>query len=331
MSEILSQSEIDVLLSAMQSGSVDLENIVHEKDGKNIRTYNFRRPNKFSKEQLNAIQIIYDNFCILLTTLFSGILRTRVTAKVSSVDQVTYEEFSSSLSNPTIMSIFSLPPLEGKGIIELTPVIGFSIIDRLFGGPGVSTFKGRQLTEIEKNVFEKIIEKVLSLFNESWRNLHPVTAISEAIETNPQFAQIVASTEMVLLIGIDIKMGEVEGLINICLPCLMLEDIADKLNKKFRFASGSSPNSEKHSVYIQKAIEKTVIPLTVVLGRNTITVKELLELQAGDVIPLEAKANGEVEVFVGQARKYFGKPGLVGNKIAVKIDKVESEGGSNYE
>ncbi len=326
MSEILSQSEIDVLLSAMHSGAVDLEDIVYVKDDKKIRLYNFRRPNKFSKEQLNAIQIIYDNFCILLTTLFSGILRTRVSAKVASVDQVTYEEFSSSMSNPTVLNIFSLSPLEGKGIIEFTPIVGFSIIDRLFGGPGVSTFKGRHLTEIEKNVFEKIIEKVLSLFNEAWSSLHPVTAISEAIETNPQFTQIVASTEMVLIIVLDMKIGDVEGLINICLPCLMLEDIADKLNKKFWFGSGSNTNTEKHSIYIQKTLEKTVIPLTVILGRNTITVKELLELQTGDVIPLEAKANGEVEVYVGQERKYTGKPGLIGNKIAVKIDEVESEG-----
>ena len=129
MGEVLSQSEIDILLSAMQSGTVDLDNIIEEE--KKVRLYDFRRPNKFSKEQLNAIQVIYDSFCLLLTTLFSGILRTRVSANVASIDQVTYEEFSYSMSSPTILSIYSLPPLEGKGLIEFNPAIGFSIIDRL--------------------------------------------------------------------------------------------------------------------------------------------------------------------------------------------------------
>ena len=122
MSEILTQTEIDVLLPAMQAGTVDLDEMIQEDDNK-FRLYNFRRPNKFSKEQLTAVQIIYDNFCLLLTTLFSGILRARVTAKVASIDQVTYEEFTLSMSNPTIMNTFSLPPLEGKGVIEFSPVV----------------------------------------------------------------------------------------------------------------------------------------------------------------------------------------------------------------
>jgi len=323
--EVLSQSEIDILLSAMQSGTVDLDNIIEEE--KKVRLYDFRRPNKFSKEQLNAIQVIYDSFCLLLTTLFSGILRTRVSAKVASIDQVTYEEFSCSMSSPTILSIYSLPPLEGKGLIEFNPAIGFSIIDRLFGGPGISTFKGRQLTEIEKNVFEKIMEKILSLFGESWSSLHTVTAIFEGIETNPQYNPIVASSEMVLVIVIDTKIGEVEGLINICLPCLMLEGIAEKLSKRFWFASSSSVNSEKYKGFLRRTVERTVIPVRAVLGSNTITVKDLIELQVGDVIPLEKKANSNVDVYVDSELKFYGKPGVLGNKMAIQITAVESEGG----
>lgn len=325
MGEILTQTEIDVLLSAMQAGTVDLDEISEEDDNK-FRLYNFRRPNKFSKEQLNAVQIIYDNFCMLLTTLFSGILRARVTAKVGSIDQVTYEEFNLSMSNPTIMSIFSLPPLEGKGVIEFSPVIGFSIIDRVFGGPGVAPFKGRQLTEIEKNVFEKIIEKVLLLFNEAWSSLHPVRATFDAIEINPQFTQIVSLSEMVLVIAIDTKIGDVEGLINICLPCLMLEGIADKLNKKFWFGSVNTTNTEENSQHIQKTLEKTIIPVSAVLGKNVITIKELMDLQVGDVIPLETKQNGDIDVFIASQLKFRGKPGIFGNKMAVKIERVESEG-----
>ena len=324
MGEVLSQSEIDILLSAMQSGTVDLDNIIEEE--KKVRLYDFRRPNKFSKEQLNAIQVIYDSFCLLLTTLFSGILRTRVSAKVASIDQVTYEEFSCSMSSPTILSIYSLPPLEGKGLIEFNPAIGFSIIDRLFGGPGISTFKGRQLTEIEKNVFEK-----------SWKRSYPSLGSPGAaciplrpflkVETNPQYNPIVASSEMVLVIVIDTKIGEVEGLINICLPCLMLEGIAEKLSKRFWFASSSSVNSEKYKGFLRRTVERTVVPVRAVLGSNTITVKDLIELQVGDVIPLEKKANSNVDVYVDSELKFYGKPGVLGNKMAIQITAVESEGG----
>lgn len=326
MSEVLSQSEIDALLTAMQSGAVGVKDVKYEED-KRIRTYNFRRPNKFSKDQLNTLEVVYDNFCLLLATLLSGILRTRVTAKVDSVDQMTYEEFTRSLPNPTILNVFSLSPLEGKGILELNPIIGFSMIDRLFGGPGVSTFKGRPLTEIEKNVMEKITEKVLSLFNEAWSSLHPINALLEVIEINPQFTQVVAPSEMIVLIAVNTQIGDTEGLINICLPCLMLEGIAEELNTKFWFANVTNSNSENYSSYLQKTVEKTVIPLSVILGRNTITIKELLELRVGDVIPLEKRISSDVEVYIDSKLKYYAKPGLIGKKMAVQIKQTKTEGG----
>lgn len=326
MSEVLSQSEIDALLSAMQSGEVDVEAIKSEEKDKKVRVYDFRRPNKFSKDQLNTIEVIYDNFCRLLVTLLSGILRTRVIAKVASVDQITYDEFVRSIPNPSILSVFSLAPLEGKGILEMNPIIGFSIIDRLFGGPGVSTLKGRALTEIEKNVMEKISEKILFLFGDAWSSLYKVTPFLEVIEINPQFTQVVAPLEMVVIISINTQIGETEGLINICLPCLMLEAIAEKLNTKFWFASLSSPSSENNSRYLHKIVEKTVLPLSAVLGNNTLTIRELLELQVGDVVPLESKKDGDVDVYVDSKLKYFGKPGLLGNKMAVKINGTYEEG-----
>lgn len=326
MGEVLSQSEIDALLTAMQSGEVDVEAIKSEKKSKKIRVYDFRRPNKFSKDQLNTIEVIYDNFCRLMVTLLSGILRTRVVANVASVDQLTYDEFVRSIPNPTILNVFSLAPLEGKGILEINPIIGFSIIDRLFGGPGLSTFKGRMLTEIEKNVIWKISERILFLFGEVWSSLYKVTPFLDVIEINPQFTQVVAPLEMVVIISINTQIGETEGVINICLPCLMLEAIADQLNTKFWFAGLSSSGSENHSQYLQKVVEKTALPLTAVLGSNILTIREVLELQVGDVIPLERKKNSDVEVYIGSKLKYYGKPGLIGNKMAVKINETYNEG-----
>lgn len=331
LSEILSQAEIDALLSALQSGELDVEAIRHEESTKRIRVYDFRRPNKFSKDQLNTIEVIYENFGRLLTTLLSGSLRSRVIVKIASVDQVTYEEFIRSIPNPTIISVFSMPPLEGKGILEINPVIGFSIIDRLFGGPGLSTIKGRPLTEIEKNVMEKMTEKILCLFREAWQSLIEIEAYQENIEINPQFTQIVSPLEMVVIITLNIQIGEAEGLINICIPCLMLESISGKLNTKFWFNTSSRPAGEDKSSNVQRIVKKMQIPFSVILGTNTITVKDLLELQTGDVINLGCSTEQDVRVFVGSQMKFFGKPGVVGNKLAVRITKLHHEGSEDDE
>ena len=326
MSEILSQNEIDALLSALQSGEVDVESIRHEETAKKIRVYDFRRPSKISKDQLYTFEVIYENFCRLLTTLLSGILRTRVVAKVGSVDQVTYEEFIRSIPNPTILNVFSMDSLEGKGILEINPVIGFSIIDRLFGGPGLSTVKGRPLTEIEKSVMERISEKVLSLFKEPWSSLLETDAYLESIEINPQFTQVLSPLEMVIIITINTQIGETEGFMNICLPCLMLEPISTKLNTKFWFISSVKQQSEDKTLRLKSVVEKTVVPVSVVLGRSKLSVMDLLELQVGDVINLEGKKDSEVAVYVESRLKYFGKPGLAGNKVAVCITKLYQEG-----
>jgi len=160
VAEVLSQSEIDALLNALQSGEIDAESIKQEESEKKVRVYDFRRPNKFSKDQLNTIEVIIENYCRLLTTFLSGQLRARVQCKVASVEQLTYDEFVRSIPNPTILNIFGLKPFEGKAILEINPHIVFYIIDRLFGGPGTSNIKGRPLTEIEQNIVIKTVKKI---------------------------------------------------------------------------------------------------------------------------------------------------------------------------
>ncbi|MCR4440964.1 MAG: flagellar motor switch protein FliM [Peptococcaceae bacterium] len=331
MSEILSQSEIDALLSALQSGEVDVEAIRDEETSKKIRVYDFRRPSKFSKDQLYTLEVLYDNFGRLLTTMLSGSLRTRVMAKVASVDQITYEEFIRSIPNPTILNIFSMLPLEGKGILEINPVIGFSIIDRLFGGPGLSSIKGRPLTEIEKSVMERVAERILNLFTDAWSSLLQVNAYLESIEINPQFTQVLSPLEMVVIITINMQIGETEGLVNICLPCLMLEPLSDKLNTKFWFSGSVRSVNQDNSRHIKRIIEKTDVPVSVILGTNTISLSELLELQVGDVINLEQPVNRDVEVYIKSSLKFLGQPGLIGNRLAVKITQLYQEGSEEIE
>lgn len=330
MAEILSQSEIDALLNALQAGEVDAESMKKQESEKKIRIYDFRRPNKFSKEQLNTIEVISENYCRLITTYLSGQLRTRVQIKVASVEQLTYEEFIRSIPNPTIINVFGLSPFEGKAILEINPRLVFFIIDRLFGGPGTTNIQARPLTEIEQRVVIKTVSRLLDYFKEAWANLVELKPEFENLETNPNFTQIVSPSEMVVLITINMQLGETEGFANICLPCIMLEPIANNLNARFWYGTSAKEQTTEYLNYLKSKVKRASVQVTAVLGKTTITLKELLDLQKGDVIGLNTGVDEEININVGNTTKFKGKIGLSGSHLAVQITSVvEKEGEDN--
>jgi len=331
VAEILSQSEIDALLNALQTGEIDAETIKQKENEKRIRVYDFRRPNKFSKEQLNTIEVISENYCRLITTYLSGQLRTRVQIKVASVEQLTYEEFIRSIPNPTILNIFGLLPFEGKGILEINPHLAFYIIDRLFGGPGTSNIKGRPLTEIEQIIVVKTVTKLLDYFKEAWANVVDLEPEFENLETNPSFTQIVSPSEMVVLITMDMQLGETEGFVNICLPCIMLEPISNKLNARFWYGTSAKEQTVEYLNHLKSKVKKAKVPVTAVLGQTTVSLKELLDLQKGDVIGLDTDVKGEVKLVVGSKTKFRGQVGLSGSHLAVQITSIAEEEGDEDE
>ncbi|MCW2277933.1 flagellar motor switch protein FliM [Heliophilum fasciatum] len=326
MAEVLSQAEIDALLAALASGDVTADEAKQEELASKIRMYDFKRPNKFSKDQIHTLQVIYENYCRSLTTYFSANLRTLVQISVMSVDQLTYEEFIRSIPNPTIINIFTMAPLDGNGIMEINPNIAFSIIERLFGGLGQAPEKIRALTEIEQSVFQRTTRRMLDNFTEAWENIARVKARLELIETNPQFIQIVAPTEMVVLITISCKIGGVEGLMNICLPYILLEPIINKLSAHFWFSNTGKERTPEQLEVLRNRLERAAIPLSVLLGRTTLTIGELLDLQKGDVIQLDNRADQELEILIGQRPKYRGRPGTFGAKMGIQIVSTLSEG-----
>lgn len=327
MAEILSQSEIDALLNALQTGEIDAETIKQKENEKKVRIYDFRRPNKFSKEQLNTIEIISENYCRLITTYLSGQLRTRVQIKVASVEQLTYEEFIRSIPNTTILNIFGLLPFEGKGILEINPHLVFYIIDRLFGGPGTSNIKSRPLTEIEQIIVTKTVTRLLGYFKDAWANLVELQPKFESLETNPSFTQIVSPTEMVVLITLEMHLGETEGFANICLPCIMLEPISNNLNARFWYGTSQKKQTTEYLKYLKSKVKKAKVPVTASLGRATVSLKELLDLQKGDVISLETSINEEANIIIGSRTKFKGHVGLSGSHLAVQITSIiEGEG-----
>ena len=189
--DILSQSEIDRLLAQFASGDVDAEEIKAEKEQKKVKTYDFKRPDKFSKDQIRTLNMLHDNFARMYNTYLSTYLRALVDIEVASVEQLTYQEFVQSISNPSVIGILAVPPLKGNIILEFDTDICFAIIDRVFGGQGENTVKARVLTEIEEAVIRRMFDKALQHLREAWANVVNFNPKMEAMESNPQFAQIV--------------------------------------------------------------------------------------------------------------------------------------------
>ncbi len=331
MAEILTQSEIDVLLAALSTGTIDVEEVKSEEKKRKVRTYDFRRPNKFSKDQVRTLVMLHENFARLLSTSLSTYLRTVVRAEVASVDQLTYEELTKSLQNPTIMNILSLKPLEGNVIFEFSPNLAFAMIDRLLGGPGNSLERTRELTDIEQAVVKRIMQKAFPNIREAWGVVADLNPAYEGIEMNPLFTQIVPPTDMVILITLEVRVAESRGLLNICLPFAVLEPLLDHLNAQFWFASAKRAATPENLAALQERLSAAKVQVSVELGRTSISVKEFLGLRKGDVIQLDQPVKKPMLVRVGNNDKFTAFPGLVGSKLAIQIHEVLEEGGDTSE
>ena len=321
--EVLSQSEIDKLLSAMADGTVSAEEVKAEEEQKKIKTYDFKRPDKFSKDQIRTLFMLHESFSRMLNTYLSTHLRTLVNVEVASVEQLTYQEFVQSLANPSVISILAVPPLKGNIIMEVNTEIAFAFIDRVFGGEGKTNMKPRVLTEIEEVVVKRFIDTAMRNLKEAWSNVVDFTPSLEATESNPQFTQIVPPSDMVVIVTIQMKVGDVEGMMNICIPYLVLEPVMSKLTTTFWVASSVTKDDDPKQVEIlQKNLERTKVPLVVQLGEINITINEFLTLGFGDVLQMDTKVDDNLVCLVGHRPKFHCRPGTSGKKMAVQITDI---------
>ena len=325
--DVLSQSEIDKLLSALSDGSVSADDMQEKESSKKIKTYDFKRPDKFSKDQIRTLYMLHESFARMFNTYLSTHLRTMVSVEVASVEQLTYQEFVQSLSNPSVISVLAVPPLKGNIILEVNTEIAFAYIDRVFGGEGKVGLKPRVLTEIEEAVMKRFVTTAMNQLKESWSNVAEFFPNLEATESNPQFTQIVPPSDMVVIITIQMKVGDVEGMMNICIPYLVLEPIMPKLTTTFWVASSVSKDDNPSQVdVLQRKIERTKVPFVVEMGTIDITIHEFLTLGFGDVLQLDTKLDDEFKCMVGTRPKYYCRPGTFGKKMAVQITRVMNEG-----
>lgn len=323
MADVLSQSEIDSLLKQLSTGELDVDEINDEPAVK-IKEYDFARPSKFSKEHLRTLEIIFEHFGRLVSSNFPAYLRKNVQIDVMNSEAVTYSEFANALSNPVLLGIVNFAPLKGNIIIELASNLGYAIIDRMLGGMGDPLEKARDFSEIELSVLERIFSILVDLLREPWQNVIEIYPRLERIETNSQFAQIISPSEMIAIVTINVAIGTVEGLMNICLPFMTLEDVMDKLNTKYWFST-MQRDEQTYSEFIETAINKAQIPIKALLGKSSISVMDFINLQVGDIIKLDSHVDEELDVYVGNIVKFKALPGSGAEHYAVKVTEIIRE------
>ena len=324
MGDVLSQKEIDNLLAALSTGELDVERM--QEDGeKQVKNYDFSRPTKFSKEHLRTLEIIFEHYGRLISTNLPVYLRKSVQVSVASSATVTFSEFTNALSNPVILGIVNFSPLNGQIIIDLATNLAYAMLDRMLGGSGVSLEKKREFSEIEQSIIQKILIMLTQLMREPWKNVIDINPVLSRLETNPQFAQVIAPNDMIAIVTLNMKIGEVEGFVNVCLPFITLEDVMDKLNTKYWFSSMQENHDIDYQDNIEMLIRKVSIPIRAVLGKSTISVNDFMGLQVGDCIRLDTRVDEEMNVYVGNLRKFTALPGAEKDSYAVKITSVLRE------
>ncbi len=324
MPDVLSQDEIDNLLKALSSGELDVDDM-KDAEEKQVKNYDFARPSKFSKEHLRTLEIIFEHFGRLLATNLPAYLRKTVSVDIVNSEVVIYSEFSNALSNPVLLGVVSMKPLAGNMVMEMASNLGFAIVDRLLGGAGTALDKERDFSEIELTIIERIFSICVNLLKEPWENVIKVTPRLERIETNSQFAQIISPTETIAIITINLKIGDVEGLVNVCLPFTLLEPVMDKLNTKFWFSNMQEKDPTMYDDVIENIISRTKVPIKAILGESKVNVSDFVNLQVGDIIKIDKKVNQELDVYVGNIKKFNALPGYFEDKYAVRITDVIRE------
>ncbi|MFP3154084.1 flagellar motor switch protein FliM [Lachnospiraceae bacterium ZAX-1] len=324
MSEVLSQNEIDSLLQALSSGELDADEI-KDTGEKAVRNYDFARPAKFSKEHLRTMEMIFEHYGRLLSTNLPVYLRKSIQVSIMNSEAVTYSEFANALSNPVLLGIVDFAPLDGNIILELAANLGYAIVDRMLGGAGLPLEKSREFSEIELLIVERIMTVCIDLLRTPWINVVELEPRLERIETNSQFAQVISPSEMIAIVTINIKVGDVEGLMNVCLPFMTLESVMDKLNTKFWYSTMKSSDEKEYEKAIETLISKAPMPVKAVLGTTSISVNDFVNLQRGDIIRLGTKVNEELDIYVGNIRKFTALPGASGKEYAARVTSVIRE------
>jgi len=331
MADVLTQGEIDTLLSALNSGELNPDELEKEEEKQKIKPYDFRSPQKFSKDHIRTLELIHDNFARIISNYLTAQVRTNVKIKIETVQQITYEEFIHSVPNPTILTIFKMPPLSGSILFETNPQFAYQVIDVLLGGPGVGQYKTREFTDIDKNIIKQINKGLITNLKLAWEDVIQVEPEIEGLETNPALNQTLAPNEPVALITFSVDMGGNGTFINICIPYLSIEKVLDKLVVQYWFRENDTDTLEQSKEKLRRRMNVVELPMKAVLGSTKLTVGEFLTLSVGDVVTLDDLTSSPVKMMVGSQPYLLAKPGIIGKNRGVQILDIIDKDVENYE
>ncbi len=341
MSEILSQAEIEALLNSLNGATPQAAGSLagSAPDGPprasgssqrlattsraGTRTavayeiYDFRRPDKFSKDQLRTLQMLHETFARLAGSNLSAYLRAPVTIDLISLEQVPYEEYLRSI-NQSVFTIMSLPPLTGQAVLEIEFGLVFTMIDRVLGGPGKSINR-TNLTDIERPLIRQTIERMFQALKSAWEGVVIVNPGIEGMETSSQFVQIAPPNDIVVTILFEVKVGNQRSAMSLCIPYLVLKPITTKLSAQKWFVSGSRRHSPASKRLLTHQVNQSKVDCAVRLGEASVTVHEFLNLQPGDLLKLNQYTKDDLRFLVGDVPKFLGKPALEGKKLVFAI------------
>lgn len=317
MAEVLSQQEIDQLLNKVKSGDEQASNHTMEREAV---PFDFRLPNRISKNQLRAIRNIHENFSESFSAYLVSKLQTIVNINVYSVEQIYYSEYVLMVSNPGCLYTFDIKNTDIKGILELNVDLALSLVDRLLGGNGTGSKQTKVITPIEQKVLQSMVEKIMQDLRKAWAVNDNFDFKVERFESDIDFAQITLQSESVLLISFEIFIGEHPYLMNLCFATFAFDTVLSKLSsQKHSSVRPSKYNGTTAREILSSHLEQTYLPISVEFGRGTISINELIELQVGDILKLATKISDDPQVKVGSRVLFEGRPGLVNKHKAIKV------------
>lgn len=330
MADVLDQSEVDALLAAVDTGEVAAEakpveifsRARRNLDEIEIRSYDFKRPERVSKDQMRALQTLHEAFARNFGASLSGFMRTIVEIKVATCEQMTYGEFTAGLPNPTCFNLVECSSLTGQMCLEISPLIIYPMIDRLLGGSSHDLFiPQRPMTPIEIRLISNVTRRALATLGEAWESVRSIAFSITSTESNPQLVQIVPPNEVVVVIGLEVKMSNRAGTMNLCIPYNVIEPVVNELSSQSWFSIQKTDRAGEVSKRIGEQLERAPATVTGLLAETTVTVADLSQLQVGDIILTEKSAVSPLVMCVEGEKKFLGTLGQFKGRRVMCIDR----------
>lgn len=320
MSQILSQEEVDALLTGVSEGEIETEP-QKDHDPSAVQPYDLTGQERIVKGRMPTLETTAERFARMFRTSLSSVLRKVISVNTLSVHMAKYEEFMKTIPMPASLNLFKMNPLKGASLFIIDSQVVFALVDIIFGGSGRQTVKieGREFTTIESNLIKKIVLNALSDFKEVWKTIIQLDVVYQRAETNPQFVQLVAATDVVIVMQFEVDLGFSSGKINFCMPYLMLEPISKKLQAGYQEDTFVADKEWTNS--FKGGLRQASVNLVVELGKTELSGREIINLKNGDVISLNQYCSDSLDVYVEDVLKFKGQPGIYKGSRAVEVSK----------